>query len=77
MDIQTRKLHLIEDISKLNDPVVIAKVEELLRASRSAAIETVAKPYDLSSIKGLLSAEEAEQYHRNIQQTRNEWEEGT
>ena len=73
MDIQTRKLHLIEDISKLNDPAIIAKVEELLRAGSP---EKPVKPYDLSSIKGLLSAEEAEKYHRNLQQTRNEWEEG-
>lgn len=74
MDLQTRKLHLIEDISKLNDPAIIAKVEELLRTTSA---KKPVKPYDLSSVKGLLSAEEAEKYHRNIQETRGEWEEGT
>ncbi|MDX2001736.1 MAG: hypothetical protein SFW35_04865 [Chitinophagales bacterium] len=76
MDIQTRKLHLIEDITKLNDPAIIAKVEELLRTHDTEPTEKPIQPYNLSAVKGLLSAEEAAKYHRHIEQTRSEWEEG-
>lgn len=74
MDIQTRKLHIIEDITKINDPAIIAKVEELLSISYSVGQSNNAPaPYNVTDIKGLLTAEEAEKYHRHIDKTRDEW----
>lgn len=58
MDIQTRKLNLIEDISRLNDANVIAKVEELLHNNRIEAYERHLKPLTQKELNARLLASE-------------------
>lgn len=58
-DIQTRKLHLIEDISRLDDPQIIAKVEELLRYNRKATYEAQLKPMTTAELQSRIDASEA------------------
>lgn len=55
-DIQIRKQHLIEDITKLNDPLVIAKVEELLRLSRVSEYEKNLKPMTTEQLQARIQA---------------------
>lgn len=55
-DIQTRKQHLIEDISRLNDPLVIAKVEELLRINRKSDYEEHLKPMTQEQLQARIQA---------------------
>ncbi len=59
VDIQTRKLNLIEDISRLNAPSVLDKVEQLLRDSRKSAYEQQLKPLAASEFQNRLEASEA------------------
>ncbi len=59
MDIQTLKLNLIEDISRLNDASVLEKVEQLLRSSRIAAYEQQLKPMTKKELQDRINASEA------------------
>ncbi len=59
MDIQTLKLNLIEDISRLNDASILEKVEQLLRSSRIAAYEQQIKPMSNKELQDRINASEA------------------
>lgn len=44
MNIQTRKLSLIEDFLRITDAKLISKIEEMLRAEKAKAYEKSLKP---------------------------------
>lgn len=49
---------MIEDISRLNDPQIIAKVEELLRYNRKTTYEEQLKPMTNAELKSRIDASE-------------------
>lgn len=67
---ETRKLHVIEEVLKLNNDTILKEVEALLKKASVSP-----KTTKLSDrFAGKLSAKTAKQLQDHIVQSRNEWE---
>jgi hypothetical protein len=59
MDIQTKKLHFIQEFLRLQDESIIDKLNKLLRSERKKKIERELKPFTKKELNDMIdSAEE-------------------
>lgn len=65
MDIQTRKLHLLQEVLSLNNEKIISKLESLLKKEKLKKQES-SSVYDLL---GVVSEEEAEKMKKEIEES--------
>lgn len=74
MQSEARKLRVIEEVLKLEDDTLLAKVELLLEEHDEQKTNQEKKP---SEYAGCISKDTAEQLLSQIEQSRNEWERNT
>lgn len=67
---EIRKLHVIEEVLKLNNDTILTEVEALLK--KSSVTRTTTRLSE--RFAGKLSSKTAKQLQEHITQSRNEWE---
>ena len=59
MDIQTKKLHFVQEFLRLKDESIIDKLNKLLRSERKKKIQRELKPFSKEELNGIIdNAEE-------------------
>jgi hypothetical protein len=74
MDAEARKLHVIEEVLKVQDEAVLIEVEDVLK--KRNAIQKNKSREKPSDYAGCISKETAKQLLQQIEESRNEWESG-
>lgn len=68
---EARKLHVIEEVLKVEDEALLMAIEALLENRNSKRSSIKAKPSDYA---GCISKDVARQLLQQIEESRNEWE---
>jgi len=67
MDLQLRKIHFIQEFLRLNNELVINKLEELLRKEKAKIYSEDLKPFSLEEFNSMVnSAEEDSKNNRLV-----------
>jgi hypothetical protein len=72
MHSEARKLHVIEEVLKVEDEALLIEVEDVLK--KRNAIQNNTNKLKPSDYAGSISKEKAKQMLQQIEESRNEWE---
>lgn len=66
MDIQTKKLHFIQEFLRLKDESLIDKLNNLLKSERKKIIEKEFKPYSEQDFSDMIDAAESDSENNRL-----------
>ena len=66
MDIQTKKLHFVQEFLRLQDEMIVDKLNNLLRTERMKKIERELKPFSKEELNNIIDSAEADSNNERL-----------